>query len=465
MKRFFKLLSILSILALSSCFLNASIVDKGLGESPSDGEIPDSEIPGTPGISDPASFVLSSITPSLSNTLGGVTVTLLGVGFTAGANVTIGGSPCTNVVIVSDIMVTCVSPALSVGIKDVVISQNSRQGTLIDGFTVSTVLGLVSASSGNILLFSHNASDGSLILRSSTSSSGSSPRGLHFTKGQRLYVINSGDAKVSAYSYEMADFSLTELPGSPYTVSNCVSMKGSAISPNYQYLYLTCETSNNFFVYNILSDGTLTFNSGPYPISQARSVNVHASGSMVFVTGYNTNSTDVFSVDINNGSLSTTSAFSLSGQSTNSTLFGDYFYAPRWGAGNVFQFGIQNASSIIPLNPVSVSTGSGSYSIGVSPDGKWANVPREATTGDLLDIFSRSNLTGQLTPIMSVNTGTTTNLRVSSYDPDSKYFYVVGNNSNLLGYSINQLTGVPTSLTGFPLSLGSNSNVYWISAK
>ncbi len=465
MGRFRVSLIFFSILFLSSCYLTASLVSPGSSSIPSNGITPNPDEPGTPEISEPTPFTLTSIYPNFSNTLGGVTVTLIGTGFAAGANITIGPSPCANIVVVSDTMITCVTPSLPVGNNDVVLHLNSKQQTLSGGFKVTTLLGLVSASSGNILLYSHNPADGSLTFGSSTSSSGAVPRGIHFSKGQRLYVINSGDAKISAYTFEMTNFTLTQLSGSPYTVAGCTSMKGSAISPNFRYLYVSCEASNNFFVYNILSDGTLTLNSGPYSFSQAKSINVHGAGSIVLVTGYSTNATGVFIVNGDDGTLSNIESFSVLGQNANTALFGDFFYAPRWGVGTVQQFGSNSGSSFVALNPAAVTSGTNSYSISISPDGNWANSPREAVSGDLLDNFSRSNSTGQLTPLASVNTGTTTNLRVSTYDPNSRYLYVAGNNSSLLGYSVNQLTGALTVLTDFPLSLGSNGNVYGISAK
>lgn len=67
---------------------------------------------------------------------GGVTVTITGLRFRAGATVTIGGIAATSVVIVSSTSITCTAPAVAENIVDVVVTNaNGESGTLVQGFT------------------------------------------------------------------------------------------------------------------------------------------------------------------------------------------------------------------------------------------------------------------------------------------------------------------------------------------
>lgn len=90
----------------------------------------------TGGIWDAPAPTITSIDPEEGSDAGGIAVTIIGTGFREGASVSIGGSPATNVTVVSPTTITCTTPAGTAGPSDVVVTNPDGQSdTLEDGFT------------------------------------------------------------------------------------------------------------------------------------------------------------------------------------------------------------------------------------------------------------------------------------------------------------------------------------------
>ena len=69
----------------------------------------------------------------VTDDLAGGAVTITGTGFVTGATVTIGGNPCTSVVVVSATEITAVAPVGTAGAKDVVITNPGSGGSVATG--------------------------------------------------------------------------------------------------------------------------------------------------------------------------------------------------------------------------------------------------------------------------------------------------------------------------------------------
>lgn len=79
---------------------------------------------------------VTAISPTSGSTSGGTSVTITGTGFLSGATVSIGGSPATNVVVVSSISITAKTASHTAGAADVVVTNSDTQtGTLAAGYT------------------------------------------------------------------------------------------------------------------------------------------------------------------------------------------------------------------------------------------------------------------------------------------------------------------------------------------
>jgi hypothetical protein len=82
----------------------------------------------------PQSPTVSAVAPSAGTTLGGTTVTITGTNFAAGATVTIGGTPATDVAVQSATAITARTPQHASGAADVVVTVGARSGSLPNGF-------------------------------------------------------------------------------------------------------------------------------------------------------------------------------------------------------------------------------------------------------------------------------------------------------------------------------------------
>ncbi|MDP1823565.1 MAG: IPT/TIG domain-containing protein [Archangium sp.] len=98
---------------------------------------------------------LTGVAPPSGPIAGGTLLTLTGTGFAAGATITVGGVPATDVVIVSNVLARAVVPAHAAGIVDVVFTNDDAQtSTLTGGFTFvappSNTVGVADGGSGSL---------------------------------------------------------------------------------------------------------------------------------------------------------------------------------------------------------------------------------------------------------------------------------------------------------------------------
>lgn len=83
--------------------------------------------------------VVSSVSPNSGSMGGGTSITITGSAFQAGATVTFGGTPATNVAVVSATTITATTPSHTAGSVAVVVTNSDGQaGTLSGGFTYTS---------------------------------------------------------------------------------------------------------------------------------------------------------------------------------------------------------------------------------------------------------------------------------------------------------------------------------------
>jgi hypothetical protein len=98
---------------------------------------------------------LTGISPASGTAAGGTAVTMTGTGFIAGATVSLGGTPATDVTVVGSTTITATTPAHPAGAANVVVSNAEQQAaTLPDGYTYTPItaglgLGVPSGSSSS----------------------------------------------------------------------------------------------------------------------------------------------------------------------------------------------------------------------------------------------------------------------------------------------------------------------------
>ena len=95
------------------------------------GDSPNNPTP-NPGNTSPT---VGSVAPGTGTTLGGTTVTVTGTNFAAGATVTIGGTPATNVAVQNATTLTAETPQHAAGAADVSVTVAGRSGSMSAAFT------------------------------------------------------------------------------------------------------------------------------------------------------------------------------------------------------------------------------------------------------------------------------------------------------------------------------------------
>jgi hypothetical protein len=100
---------------------------------------------------------VTSVNPVSGTAAGGTPVTISGTGFVAGATVTFGGTTATGVVVNSSTTISATTPAHAAGAVNVVVTNpNLQSGSLVNGFTYTTIPG------GETVLLADDFNDGSL---------------------------------------------------------------------------------------------------------------------------------------------------------------------------------------------------------------------------------------------------------------------------------------------------------------
>ena len=107
--------------------------------------VPDASIPSAP-TAPAAAPTLTGISPTSGSAAGGTTITLSGTNFATGATVTLGGTAATGCTVVSSTTITCTTPAMSAGAKDVMVIVAGTSAALAGGFTSMAVPTLTSIS-------------------------------------------------------------------------------------------------------------------------------------------------------------------------------------------------------------------------------------------------------------------------------------------------------------------------------
>ena len=82
---------------------------------------------------------VASISPASGSTTGGTAVTITGTNFAAGATVTFGTAPATNVVVLSGTQIKATTPAGTAGAVSVTVTVNGQSGSLTNGYTYVVV--------------------------------------------------------------------------------------------------------------------------------------------------------------------------------------------------------------------------------------------------------------------------------------------------------------------------------------
>jgi len=231
-------------------------------------------------------LALGSISPTSGPVAGGTTLTLTGQGFDAGASVSVGGSSCTNIQVLSTTQLTCESPAHASGAVSISLTVGSRgTATLTSAYTyyLTPSFSSISPSTGplaggqTVVVSGSEFGVGMTVLIGGVSCPGSRSANTFTcvtpasaTAGATTVEIQldgRGDTAVAAYSYKalpsISDVSpgagptsggtAITLTGTGFDASSTVSVSGNSWSCSYvSATRMDCQTPAS-------AEGTVSF--------------------------------------------------------------------------------------------------------------------------------------------------------------------------------------------------------------
>lgn len=185
--------------------------------------------------------VVSTISPTSYGVKGGLTATINGSNFASDATVIIGGSNCSNLVVVSPTQITCTLPYHFASVVDVVVlNGNGISGTLFGGFSYDSYL-YASNQSGSPALtrMKINSTSGAITVLGTTAT----PNGTYGVEidstNTWVYAAGVSANQIAGFTIDHANGNLAAVPGSP--VAAGAGVNGLAVSKDSK-----CLIASNF---------------------------------------------------------------------------------------------------------------------------------------------------------------------------------------------------------------------------
>jgi hypothetical protein len=337
-----------------------------------------------------------------------------------------------------------------------------------DQTTANSVSGFVVTAAGALTVV-----PGSPFLTGGSGASSSCPaldRIVVSAPNKLLFVSNSLDLTISAFSIDPITGGLTAVPGSPFasglTVDSCQGMS-LAVTPDGRFLMASSNGQIKSFA--IAANGSLSLSATTTNASSPTS-SMKISANSQFLALSNLNTVSLFSINSLDGSLTAVanSPFSATGTGQNAGLEFSCRADRLYGAETDPTTAITDAWSIAPTGALSPILGSPFLSAG-------ANSSSVLFTPDNTTLYQTSpsanavtplhvNLDGSLTALATVGgPGQTTSPAGMATDPNGNNLYVADDGFGLAVYTIGD-DGTLTFLANTPISAGGAGQIQGIAA-
>jgi len=245
------------------------------------------------------------------------------------------------------------------------------------------------------------------------------------------------------------------------------SPNGLALLPSKKFLYAVNSRANTISIFNVASDGTLTFNGTPAPAGSGPDAAViDPTGKYLLVTNNFSNDVSVFSIDPASGVLSEVpgSPFFANTDPTEIliTPSGQSVYVTNPLIGMVTAFSFSNGVlTQVPGSPV--FSGAGAYGLAVDGSGRFLYVANPSASNSSVPTignisgFNIDPVTGALSPILGSPFTSTAGIGPTALTVDSfgKFVYAVtpGSSSSIWCFAITPTNGQLVAVTNSPFSL------------
>jgi 6-phosphogluconolactonase len=285
---------------------------------------------------------------------------------------------------------------------------------------------VTSAADNTISAFSVDATTGAIASVGSPVSTGVSPLAIAGTSNKKyVYVINSGSNNISAFSVNPGTGALTAVPGSPFAAGT--NPRALAL-PSDSFLYVANSGSDDIVGYQIdQGNGTLT------PVTFCVPC-FHSTGA----------GPSAIAIGPGNG----------------------FLYSANTGSSNIsaFDFDVFYPGALDPIPESPFSSGSGVSSLAFGAGGKFlyaadASGVTAAIVGfTVRPRYDQNGIPDPNPGALNGLSGFPMSLPSCTFivaDQTGTYLYAA-TGTDLLGYSIDALTGTLTLLPGFPIAVGAD---------
>jgi 6-phosphogluconolactonase (cycloisomerase 2 family) len=273
------------------------------------------------------------------------------------------------------------------------------------------------------------------------------------------YVANQSANTISAYQIDSTTGGLTQIVGSPYTLS-CIAPIALTVDPNGVYLYVACNSSNTVEVFQIdqtlgtttsgsLTVATVLIATGNGPIAMT----IDPTNTYLYVANETDNTVSAYT-------LSSGSATPISGSpytvgrgpaALAENADGTYLYVTNFTDGTVSALAVDTTTGqLTGVSGQPYTAGLGALAVAIDPMGQFLYTANR--TAATLSAYTITSTTGQLTaaPGSPLATGSLPQALVT--EASGKYVYAanVPGNDTVATYGINSGTGALTLLSTAP---------------
>jgi 6-phosphogluconolactonase len=285
--------------------------------------------------------------------------------------------------------------------------------------------------------------------------------------GRLAYVVNSAAGSLSGYTINATTGALSELPGSPLTISSDAALGQALIDPTGSFLFVLDSGGNRIFAYKInqTTGGGSPIAGSPFATgNKPVSMTFNYTGTFLYVANTADNTISAYTVAFGTGVLAPVagSPFSISGVNPaprRIVAVGSYLFAADFNANSVDVFSITLATGVLKevSNGAPFATDTGPYSLAVDVTGSilyTANVgPSNAGS---ISAFTVDLSSGVLTPVAG-NPLAIPVINNISVDAQGKYLFVPEAAGLAVYPIVNRATGALSApVAGSPFATGTN---------
>ncbi len=279
------------------------------------------------------------------------------------------------------------------------------------------------------------------------------------TTGDYIYAGNLGTNPLTVAGFTLANSALSDISGSPWSVS--LEPTSLAITPNNDYLYLG-SAAGGIYVFTISSTGQISLGNGGAPVATGVEPSVlHVDSTGTWLLGADAFAGEAYVFQIGSGGLLTpisSSVVTLNATEPATDLEitpNDSFVFVSCGTAGIYTLSFDSSTGALAqinnvLNPK--QNGGADYGMAVAPSGDYLFAAETGVGGVRALSISSS---GALTELSGSPYKTASGAYSVLVDSTGSYVYVANRTQGTISAFLLSTTGALTTISGSPFATGS----------